>query len=119
MDDIVKPIHVKPSFYAYCFEHIKEIGLNYGYNIVLHGSLNRDLDLIAIPWVEEIGDCAEMINEIAEFVGGTVIDEIVQKPHNRKAYAINIYRGGYEKIETFQEWGYKKDPQYYIDISVI
>ena len=47
---IVKPIHAKPSLFAFYFEVIKEIGLKYGYNIVLHGSMNRDLDLIAIPW---------------------------------------------------------------------
>ena len=47
-----KPTHVKPSFYAFIYEQIKEIAKDYGYNLVLHGSMNRDLDLIAIPWID-------------------------------------------------------------------
>jgi hypothetical protein len=60
-----KPIHARPSLYAFYFEIIKEIGLKYGYNIVLHGSMNRDCDLIAIPWQEVIGDKVQMLNEVA------------------------------------------------------
>lgn len=57
MRDKAKPIKAKPSFYAICFEGIKSIGMRYGYNIVLHGSLDRDLDLIAVPWIDETGSC--------------------------------------------------------------
>lgn len=60
MAETTKPIHAKPSLYAFYFDVIKEIGLQYGYNIVLHGSMNRDLDLIAIPWQEQIGDKIEI-----------------------------------------------------------
>lgn len=49
MKESIKPIHAKPSLFSFYFEIIKEIGLKHGYNIVLHGSMNRDLDLIAIP----------------------------------------------------------------------
>ncbi len=41
-----KPIHVKPQFYTYAFLPLKEIALRYGYNLVIHGSMNRDMDLI-------------------------------------------------------------------------
>jgi len=41
-----KPIHVKPSFYSYLFQPLKEIALKYGYNLVLHGSLNRDFSVM-------------------------------------------------------------------------
>ena len=87
-----KPIHAKPSLYSFYFDIIKEIGIKYGYNIVLHGSLNRDLDLIAIPWVEELGDKDLMIDEITDLIGGeillhkTIEDPVGKrfsvKPHN-------------------------------------
>lgn len=126
-----KPIHAKPSLYAFYFDYIKEIGLKYGYNIVLHGSINRDLDLIAIPWVENIGNRELMIDEIAELIGGNVMmqdrsvnDEIgvrfSEMPHGRVIYIININRDFKAKFNGFktviQEYA---DPQYYIDISVI
>ncbi len=108
-----KPIHVKPSLYAYYFYDLKEIALKYGYNLVLHGSLNRDLDLIAIPWVKEIGNTDEMISEFALYLGGENMvmseEQVNCFPHGRKSYVINVNRGGFSS----------EDPQYYLDISVM
>lgn len=110
-----KPIHAKPSLYAYYFESLKGIALKYGYNLVLHGSLNRDLDLIAIPWQKEIGSCEEMIEEFCEHLGGMRMrmskDQKYCFPHGRMSYVINLNRG--ERSNPYD------DPQYYLDISVI
>lgn len=127
-----KPIHAKPAYYAIMFEPMKVIALKYGYNLVLHGSLNRDMDLIAIPWVEELGSVEEMIDEFCVYVGGKVClfnrreagdgsivgDRFTEKPHGRIAYVINIFRGGYVNGCGFNNL-YIKDPQTYMDISVI
>lgn len=127
----MKPVHAKPSLYAFYFEVIKEIGLKYGYNIVLHGSMNRDLDLIAIPWQEVIGDKDEMIDEIALVIGGFVmmqnrsVDDLIgtrysNTYHGRMQYIININRDFKIKLDgliaKIQEYA---DTQYYIDISII
>jgi hypothetical protein len=122
-----KPIHAKPSLYAFYFEVIKEIGLQYGYNIVLHGSMNRDLDLIAIPWQEVIGDKVEMINKICEAIGGNVLIEtdadrelFRKKFHGRECWVVNINRTIKSKYGGMvTEFIEHEDPQYYIDISII
>ena len=122
-----KPIHAKPSLYAFYFEVIKEIGLKYGYNIVLHGSLNRDLDLIAIPWQEIIGDKMLMLNEIAETIGGFILVEneesfqsFKDKFHGRESWIININRSIKSKFNGLvTEFVEHEDPQYYIDISIL
>lgn len=126
-----KTIHAKPSLYAFYFEIIKQIGVNYGYNIVLHGSMNRDLDLIAIPWVEKIGDKDEMIDKIAELIGGVVMmqnrsvnniegDRFSTTHHGRINYLININRDFEYYFDgtsaTIKDYS---DPQTYIDISII
>lgn len=114
-----KPIHAKPSYYAIMFEPLKAIALKYGYNLVLHGSLNRDMDLIAIPWIEELGLVDEMIREFCEYVGGQINNDVKRDaPHGRKWYIIDIYRGGYTSNRGFDELTYHEDPQTYIDISV-
>ncbi|WP_034256698.1 hypothetical protein [Adhaeribacter aquaticus] len=111
----MKPIHAKPSLYAYYFEVLKKIALKYGYNLVLHGSLNRDLDLIAIPWEKDLGDCDVMINEFAEHLGGEVMQQSEASkhcfPHGRMSYVVNLNRSG--------KWNNYQDAQYYLDISVI
>lgn len=127
MAETKKPIHAKPSLYAFYFDVVKEIGLQYGYNIVLHGSMNRDLDLIAIPWQEQIGDKMEMLNRIAEAIGGHILFETEEdrkrfreKFHGRQCYVINVNRTIKAKVQgmitEFEEYA---DPQYYIDISVL
>lgn len=125
-----KPIHAKPSLYAFYFEVIKQIGMKYGYNIVLHGSMNRDLDLIAIPWEMELGDKEQMIDEIVNVIGGILtmqnrsVDNPVGtrfglKPHGRIVYTIQINRSIEYKYEIIAEIKDYADPQYYIDMSVL
>lgn len=122
-----KPIHAKPSLYAFYFDVIKQIGMEYGYNIVLHGSMNRDLDLIAIAWQETIGDKMEMLNRIAEAIGGHILFETDEdrklfrnKFHGRECYVINVNRTIKAKVQgMITEFIEHDDPQYYIDISIL
>ncbi len=114
-----KPIHVKPSYYAIMFEPLKRISMNYGYNLVLHGSLNRDMDLIAIPWNEELGSVDDMLNEFCNYICGKINYELSSDaPHGRKWYVIDIYRGGYFEGNGIKNIKFIKDPQFYLDISV-
>ena len=83
-----KPVHVKPSFYAYNFQPLKEIALKYGYNLVLHGSLNRDMDLIAIPWGDTIGDKKEMIKEFCTYLDGRIMYETKEQHNNFGNYIL-------------------------------
>jgi hypothetical protein len=112
----IKPIHVKPAFYAFVYESLKAIAKEYGYNLVLHGSMHRDLDLIAIPWSDEAGDELTMIKHFDREING--IERIEAKqylfsilPGGRKSYVINVRRG-----EKFN--GVWDDAQYYFDISI-
>lgn len=122
-----KPLFVKPQLYAYYFDQLKVIAREYGYNLVIHGSMNRDCDLIAIPWVDEPRDEFDMINAFAKALTGYTTDRkyrdeiylFKQLPGGRHAYVINLNRGGYKDGED--ENGipkYVPDPQYYIDISI-
>jgi hypothetical protein len=111
-----KPTYVKPSLYAHYFINLKEVAYKYGYNLVLHGSMNRDLDLIAIPWQKELGKVEDMIKEFAEEVGGWVMKQTEDDrkcfPHGRESWVINLNRSCHEGNNY-------EDPQYYLDISVI
>lgn len=110
-----KPIKARPSFYAHLFYQMKEIAQKEGYNLVLHGSLNRDLDLILIPWSEKLGQVDDIINEFIKMTGGRLLHQTEQQikcfPHGRESRVIHLMKGGY--------WNNWKDEQYYLDISVI
>lgn len=114
----MKPVHAKPSLYAFYFERLKVIAQDYGYNLVLHGSMNRDLDLIAIPWGETIRDYRAMLLDFSLVLGGSILNEsdedrkrFREKFHGRECWIINLNRGSKETDYL--------DPQYYIDISII
>ena len=112
-----KPIHVKPNFYSYCFEELKIIAKRNGYNLVVHGSMNRDLDLIAIPWEDHISDVDDMIKEFAEYLDAEIMplseDQRKCFPHGRESRVLNMMR-------SFTPFGnFTEDKQYYLDISII
>ena len=110
-----KITHAKPSMYAYWFCNLKETAKEHGWNLVLHGSLSRDMDLIMIPWEEKITNHESVIKIFAQMIGGRFVvqseDKIKCFPHGRLSYIINVNRGEFNKPT--------EDPQYYIDISVM
>ena len=83
--------------------------------------MNRDLDLVAIPWEEKVGSVNNMIKAFCKILDGKEIrteDSMKESPHGRTHRIINIYRGGYiGEFEKTQD--YTEDPQYYIDISIM
>lgn len=109
----MKTPQVKPSLYAHYFMEMKEIATSYGYNLALHGSMARDLDLILLPWSENYRPVEKLIEEFARVLGGEVMIQSDEQrncfPHGRQSYVININRGKYTP----------EDPQYYVDISFI
>jgi hypothetical protein len=125
-----KPTHAKPSLYAYYFEALKVIAKEYGYNLVIHGSMNRDLDLIAIPWVNDPKPELDLINALCECLGGKKLNKCIEGqkniyasslPGGRTNYVIDLHRGGYKKNENgeiVEPFEFTPDPEYYIDISV-
>ena len=122
----MKPTHAKPQLYAYYFLSLKEIAKDMGYNLVVHGSMSRDMDLIAIPWIDDPKPEMDLINAIAHYMNGKTYDHKVffdykELPGGRHSYVINLYRGGYSRNhhgEITDPLEFTEDPQYYIDISV-
>lgn len=114
---IQRTTKVKAQFYATYFEEMKAIAKDFGYNLCLHGSLTRDMDIVAIPWIDAPATQIKLIIAISDYIGGGIMEghEKYAKhlPGGRTSYVINLNRGGYKNQNIFEE-----DCQYYIDISV-
>ncbi len=91
--------------YAQLLPKIREAAKPLGYAIAIHGTMSRDFDLLAVPWIEEAAEPADLVKMIAEAVGGYVIgdtdkrtaeghvsEEPTQRPHGRMSW--NICWGG-------------------------
>lgn len=113
-----KPVKPKPHFYAVCLQPLQDIAKEMGYNLVVHGSMNRDMDLIAIPWVSEPKPEVELIKAFDMHLRGTCYDDGCEErgykfsvlPGGRRNYVIDLNRGG--------NWNNYTDEQWYLDISV-
>lgn len=116
--DQAKPSNPKPQFYAMCFPSLQEIARVKGYNLIMHGSINRDMDVVAIPWVDEPRSEIELVQALDMFLRGVQYNDESAKvaymhsilPGGRHSYVIHINRGG--------SWNGYHDEQYYLDISI-
>lgn len=83
--------------------------------------MNRDLDLVAIPWAKQFRPHEAMIKEFCILLNGEILPEhdgsrkrFKEIYHGREVVVINLNRNCFINLEG--KW---TDPQYYIDISII
>lgn len=69
-----------------------------GYAIAVHGSLERDIDLVAIPWTEGAREPGLLLQHIRGILAGATgrcyfSAEPTAKPHGRRAWS--FHHGGF------------------------
>ena len=72
-----------------------------GYALPIHGSVSRDLDVVAIPWTKDACDLDELIIELTNACGGFASCWITSKPHHRWAWIIYLGEGAYVDMSLF------------------
>ena len=73
---------------------VKAVAKRLGYAIAWHGSLARDIDLIAVPWTDDAVEPNNLVKQIVEAVGGKYTAGQKNpdvRPHGRLTYAINLH----------------------------
>lgn len=76
---------------------IRELAREVGYAVGVHGSMQRDQDLIAVPWVADAVDPLALAQHIAAGLGGQVMDYQTQdKPCGR--WSCNIHTPDWTKL---------------------
>ena len=89
-------IEGKPVFYAVLYNSMRKAAIDCGYALALHGSMQSDMDLMAMPWVEDAKPVEELVKAIDDCVGQTVWKEFsitkgpTHRPHGRMVYTISI-----------------------------
>lgn len=96
--------------YAQLLPKIREAAKGLGYALAIHGSMRRDLDIVAVPWVDDAQEPTKLVEAIAKEVDGFVIgskdgglergevhDNPTKQPHGRMSW--NICWGGHPHID--------------------
>jgi hypothetical protein len=73
-----------------------------GYALAIHGSVNRDMDLIAVPWTEKAVSGQELINafEAELHLEPYAMTNTPNKPHGRWAHLLALDAGLYIDISV-------------------
>lgn len=97
--------------YAQLLPRIRKAAKGLGYALAIHGTMARDLDIIAVPWTDEAVSAEDLVKTIAEAVDGYVIGD-------------TMHRGGVDEPPTKQphgrlSWNICWGGRPFIDLSVM
>jgi hypothetical protein len=72
---------------------VREAARFRGYAIAVHGSLKRDIDLVAIAWTEQARPVAELVDGVRGAIVGVlgnclIMGDGTAKPHRRVAFTL-------------------------------
>lgn len=95
----------RTAFYACMWEDIRQCAMDCGWAVSLHGSLASDMDIMAMPWVENAVSFKEMIDRVSKlFKDNELSSQYVitynDKPHGRVVATIPIWADFYLDIST-------------------
>ena len=80
--------------YLLYFPAMRAVAQEYGYALAIHGSLNRDFDLVAVPWTEEAGDAEALVDAIcADNQLIIAVRDQQDKPHGRRCWTLKGIAG--------------------------
>lgn len=105
-------VSIAPAYVAF-YPILAEIAKRHGYSLAIHGSVSRDMDLIAVPWLTNCSKHDILVASIKEYVEQVMVlmfpnsvtmegPEI--KPFNRVAYSIQIGNGYYIDLSIFNPY---------------
>lgn len=108
------------EMFAVLFEPLRSIARANGYNLVAHGSLVRDIDLIAVPWSEQAIPPVELANMI-QSAAATLVGQAEERDRTYAA-APEYFDAGQPGAKPFGRlcwsfWLHDRGP--YIDLSVM
>ena len=104
-DRIAVTCNGRTAFYACMYEDIRRCAMDCGWAVSLHGSLASDMDIMAMPWVENAVSFKEMVDRVSKlFKENDMSSQYVitynEKPHNRVVATIPIFADFYLDIST-------------------
>lgn len=78
-----------PAFYVTLWLGMTKTANRCGYALTLHGSLNRDMDVVAVPWAEDCDTGWQLVYKLSKRHGLLIADpKPTIKPHGRKAWVL-------------------------------
>lgn len=117
-----KPI-TRAAAYAWIIPNAMRVARQHGYAIAVHGSMHRDLDLMAMPWTDEAVSPTELVEAIREAVEGRIVPDGTKGGRwdaDANAFVSAVVRQPEHKPHGRLAWNiHFADNAFVIDISVM
>lgn len=87
--------NLQPAFYAWRIHELQAIAKACGYAVALHGSMTKDLDVIAVPWTKRALRPQTLVKRLCESMDLS-FDETrnpTTMPHGRCAWSLHFDHG--------------------------
>jgi hypothetical protein len=102
---LLDPSPARAAAYVALYPMLVSVARRHGYALAIHGTVTRDFDLIAIPWVETASDALTLIKAIKKATATVIQHEEFErialknlkgtpKPHGRKAFSLHFTNHG-------------------------
>jgi hypothetical protein len=82
------PANLMPALYSHRLHDIQACARPLGYAIAIHGSMQRDLDVLAVPWTDFAVTADELVQSLCDALGCKLSGEVGLMPHGRRAYTL-------------------------------
>lgn len=90
-----------PTMYAHRVHELQAICRANGYALALHGSMQRDLDAIAVPWADDATSAQTLVERVCEGMGLRVGPEPdTLKPHGRRVWTLMLGVWGFVDLSV-------------------
>jgi hypothetical protein len=104
--------------YAMMYHGLCDTARKFGYALAIHGTVTADLDLIAVPWIDDAAPAETMVEALRKHINAVEYPELLrrqlgdenlvqqilarrdepkdpeQKPHGRRAWNLYLDHGG-------------------------
>lgn len=87
--------------YVVLFTGLSDVARKHGYALTAHGSMQTDMDVVAIPWTDEAVSAEELVEKYLDYLkvfsmlveGEVKVFGPEQKPHGRIAWMLSLGYG--------------------------
>jgi len=81
--------NLMPALYSFRLEDIQRVARQHGYAVAVHGSMGRDLDMVAIPWRSNVCWADDLVAALCKALPAETLPTDPQvKLHGRLAYTL-------------------------------
>jgi len=89
------------AWYAATYTQMERIAWRHGYALCLHGSMGRDVDVVAVPWVDDAEPAEKLVRAFVRAIykgqdsAWKMMRVPSKKPHGSRAYVFTLGMNGH------------------------